>query len=577
MRRLVPFLLAILGACALAGAAPAARDCPLAVPGGILGTPSDHTLCTEHFVVHYWTDLGPTGSPAPDYSTETQAGDVAAWAEQAYAAYRSWGYAAPLVDANGLIDIYVMDLSGPPAEESFWTWLGGGPGPSIGGFALATPTQLEAYAASNTVTLDQEEQEEIALNVFHLFQLAVWTPTTGSDLWLANGAATWAAFHSSPFAPTESVGNPDIALDCSENLGNDHRMCDPNLYDDAGFARWAFFDLLASKYGNDFLKSVFANDAAGQPSGTALANALAAKGTSLAAVYTDFVNRFMSGTIGPSALAGLRPPAYSDVSTGAAAVSTAKTVAFVPANHLAARYVTFARGDGDGSHACYAATLTVNVSIPAGTNSQPYFYWDAPGSSPQALTISGSNASIAVPWDTCDWGSTRAWVSVPNESTSVDGAGFYVSYSMTVDTSTPATAGAAPGTTSVWGTTVPVPTLDLPPSIDVFGPELLQLSAKSPTIRLIIDSSGPGTLTAALGATTLGSFSLRAGNNDVRFAVPKSMLTSLRRSASASNVLTLTPMSSTGSVAGSPVTRHVVIAPAPKPKPKPKPAKHKKK
>ncbi len=111
------------------------------------------------------------------------------------------------------------------------------------------------------------------------------------------------------------------------------------------------------------------------------------------------------------------------------------------------------------------------------------------------------------------------------------------------------------------------------PSIDVFGPELLQLSAKSPTIRLIIDSSGPGTLNATLGSTTSEAISLRAGNNDVRFAVPKSMLTSLRRSASASNVLTLTPMSPAGSVAGAAVTRHVVIAAAPKPKP----AKHKKK
>ena len=565
MRRLIPLLLAILGAGVLAGAAPAARDCLLP------GVPGDHTLCTQHFVVHYWTDLTASGDPAPDYSTETQAGDIAAWAEQAYAAYRSWGYAAPLVDADGYLDIYVVDGTGPPTFESEWDWSGAGPGPSSGFFEIATPTQVEGYAAANSLTLDQEEQQEIALNVFHLFQLAVWTPTTDSDLWLANGAATWAAFHSSPFAPTESLGNPDIALDCSEPIGPDHRMCDPSLYDDAGFARWAFFDLLATKYGNTFLQSVFANVVAGQPSTTALANALATKGTSLAAVYTDFVNRFMSGTIGPAVLAGLRPPSYSDIATGTGALSTAKIVAFVPANHLAARYVTFERGDGDGSHTCYAATLTVNMSIPPGTNSQPYFYWDAAGSSPQPLTISGSNASITVPWDTCDWGSTRAWVSVPNASTTVDGAGFVVSYSMTVDTSTPATAGQAPAPTSIWGTPVPVPTADIPPSIDVFGPELLQLSAKTPTIRLIVDSSGPGTVTATLGATVLGNYSLRAGNNDVRFAVPKTMLTSLRRSASASNTLTLTPMSASGNVAGQAITRQVAIAAAPKP------AKHKKK
>jgi hypothetical protein len=101
----------------------------------------------------------------------------------------------------------------------------------------------------------------------------------------------------------------------------------------------------------------------------------------------------------------------------------------------------------------------------------------------------------------------------------------------------------------------------------------LQLSAKSPTIELLIDSSGPGTLNATLGSTKLGSYSLRAGNNDVRFVVPKSMLTSLRRSASAANLLTLTPMSPLGTVTGTAVTRQVVIAATPKPKP----AKHKKK
>ena len=564
MRRLVPLLFAVLAAGVLAGAAPAARDC-------IPFDPADHTLCTQHFAVHYWTD--PTQG---SYSTETQAGDIAAWAEQAYAAYTSWGYAPPVLGADGYLDIWVVDASGPPPFETEWDWSGAGPGPSAGEFAIATPTQLMGYAASNHVTLDQEEQQEIALNVFHLFQLAVWTPTTDGDLWLANGAATWAAFHSSPFAPTQAIGNPDIALDCSETIAA-HKMCDPNLYDDAGFARWAFFDLLATNYGNDFLKSVFANAAAGQAGTTALANALVAKGTTLAAVYTDFVNRFMSGTIGPAALGGLRPPAYADVATGAQAVTTAKNVAFVPANHLAARYVTFARGDGDGSHACYAATLTVNVSIPPGTNSQPYFYWDVPGSTPQALSISGTTATITVPWDTCAWGSTRGWLSVPNVSTTapyVDGAGFLVSYSMTVDTSTPATATPPPAAASVWGSTVPVPTSDVPPSIDVFGPELLELSATDPTIRLIVQSSGPGMLQATLGSTVLGTGSLRSGNNDLRFAVPKGMLTSLRRSATAANVLTLTPASPTGATTGAPVMLHVAIEAAQKAKKQTKHTKH---
>jgi len=82
-------------------------------------------------------------------------------------------------------------------------------------------------------------------------------------------------------------------------------------------------------------------------------------------------------------------------------------------------------------------------------------------------------------------------------------------------------------------------------------------------------------LNATLGGGALGSSSLRAGNNDLRFAVPKGMLTTLRRSASAANILTLTPSSSSGSASGSPVMLHVVITATPKAKPKAK--KHKKK
>jgi hypothetical protein len=109
----------------------------------------------------------------------------------------------------------------------------------------------------------------------------------------------------------------------------------------------------------------------------------------------------------------------------------------------------------------------------------------------------------------------------------------------------------------------------------VFGPELLTLSVSAPTIRLIVDSSGPGTVTATLGATTLGTGTLRAGNNDLRFTVPKDMLASFRRAAANGNVLTLTPMSPSGTSAGLPVTRQVVIAAEHKAKAKAK--KHKKK
>jgi hypothetical protein len=58
---------------------------------------------------------------------------------------------------------------------------------------------------------------------------------------------------------------------------------------------------------------------------------------------------------------------------------------------------------------------------------------------------------------------------------------------------------------------------------------------------------------------------VRAGNNDLRFTIPKSLLSALRRKlAAGTNVLSLTPVSPSGTVAGAPVTRTVSVTAAPK-------------
>ncbi len=536
----------------LAGAAPAARPV------------RDHQIVTPHFVVSYDTD-----PLQPDYTTETQAGDIAAYAERMYSVLTSWGYAAPPPDSDGKIDIYITDLSVlTPAQESeaipeAFT------APSTGYIELAPVTQLQGYANSDGLDLVTEEERAIASNHFYLMAFRTWVPATQADQWLMYGADEWAGLAAIGFpssVPVLGLGNPDIALNCRDPLAA-HQMCDPDSYVEDGYARWAFFQQLANQYGKTFILNAFANANLGQDATTALSNAIAAKGSSLASQFNDYAKSFMTGNFGVPALSAIRPPVQAAV-LGGTTSATLGTV-LVPVNHLSARYVTFQRGDGDGSHACYAATLSISVAMPAGTSAQPYYFWDVPGSTPQALNVSGNTASITVPWDTCDWGSVRGWLSIPNAGTTVDAADFAITSSVAVNLNTPATASPPPSPASIWGTPVPVPTTDLPPSIDVFGPELLQLSAKTPMIRLIVDSSGPGTVTATLGATVLGNYSLRAGNNDVRFAVPKSMVTSLRRSASVSNILTLTPMSASGNVAGQAVTRHVAIAPVPKP------AKHK--
>jgi hypothetical protein len=528
--------------------------------------PGDHQITTAHFVIHYYTD--PQSS---SYTTETQAGDVAAYAERVYSLETGWGYPAPLDDGDGHIDIYLEDLSAMPGVIALAQPDGPFPyaSPDSGAILLSTPTEMEGFATSEGLTPEQEQLKTIAHELFHLFQYATWVPSAQSDSWLFEGTAQWAGFSAIGF-PTgsvvTSVGPPDIALTCRDDIGG-NQMCDPDPYVEGGYSRWAFFQMLANKYGNSFIHDVLVNGAAGQTAATALTNAIAAKGSSLSSLFNEYAMRLMDGDFGVPAIAAVHPPVQMAIlgGTKTGPLATVK----VPVNHLSARYVTFQRGDGDSTHACFAATLTINVALPAGTSSQPYFYWDTP----QPLIVNGSNASITVPWDTCNWGSARGWLSIPNAGTTVDAADFTVTSSVTVDTNTPAAPGSGPPQISVWGTSVPVPTTDIAPSIDVFGPELLTLSVSAPTIRLIVDSSGPGTVTATLGATTLGTGTLRAGNNDLRFTVPKDMLASFRRAAANGNVLTLTPMSPSGASAGLPVTRQVVIAAEHKAKAK----KHKKK
>jgi hypothetical protein len=138
----------------------------------------------------------------------------------------------------------------------------------------------------------------------------------------------------------------------------------------------------------------------------------------------------------------------------------------------------------------------------------------------------------------------------------------------------------------VWGQVVQVPSVQLPPTVFVYGPELLTLSATDKQLRLIVQSSGDGSLQASIGSTSLGAGTLSAGNNDLRFALPASVLQALRRSANVSNILTLTAVAASGGAQGQTITRHVLIQgvtkkpttpakPKAKPKPKPKSKGHK--
>jgi len=146
---------------------------------------------------------------------------------------------------------------------------------------------------------------------------------------------------------------------------------------------------------------------------------------------------------------------------------------------------------------------------------------------------------------------------------------------MTVDTTKTTTPVAPPD--SIFAPTPDVPTsaADVAPTLTLFGPEVMRISSTDTQLRLIVESSGQGSVQARLGTTSLGTFSIRGGNNDLRMKLPTNVLRALRRSAAAGNVLTLTPVSPNGAATGTAVTREVHVAVV-KPKTKQKLKLHRK-
>lgn len=542
LRRLGLLAAVAVGSAVLAGPAFGAR------PGGL-----PFTLNSTHFAVHYQSDT------ATSYAiTQTTAGDIAALAERAYNAELADGFAAPTSDGvlggDGRIDIYVDDL----------TPLGNPLGVTI-------PDNPLAAASTSYIELDGTQplvafaEHTIAHELFHAIQLSTWNAQLRSDAWFFEGSAEWMGYRVTGYDTSWGLqlGPTDMALDCGDPLGT--WQCDFDTYANNGYSRWSFFEYMWERYGASFFNDVLANGAGGASSINAISAALASRGTTLPATYNAWTQTDLVGSYSVQALQGRAPVTIAKVTTGtkAGTVGTLK----IPVNHLSTRIVEVDRGDGDASNACFAATLTISVAMPAGTLSQPVFWWNAKGSSPVALAVNGNTASATLPWDTCTYNSTKGFLALPNASSNVNAADFVTTFSMTVDVNTPATPFATPDPVFTPTPTVPVNSTDVAPTLSLFGPEVLKLASGETQLRLIAESTGEGSVTAAIGSTILGKASLRGGNNDLRFKLPASLLTRLRRAAAAGNVLTLTPSSPSG-VAGQAVTRTVQIAPGAKAKAK---------
>jgi hypothetical protein len=486
-----------------------------------------------------------------DYITETQAGDILAAAERAYDAYVAMGYPTPLVNGSGKTGISVINLSVLGFASIY----------CAGDFDFDTTDVIKEDMAYN---VGWDVFAEIGMGLIPMVP-----PTAG--YWLLQSSASWASWKALGYPAPSSVGlGPfEMALNCWDPLNPQTNACSKVGYENDGSSRWAFYEYLSERFGQTFMLEAFADANVAGDSMIGLQNALNAHGTSVSTEYAAFATKLMAGGWTAPSLSVATPPiSGSVVHTGAATGDTAPQTFGI--DHLSTRYIEIDRGDSNASHACYTATLTIHVTIPAGVTSQPTFYWNGAGGSPVALTVAGNTATATIPaWDTCTW-QNKGLLSLPNTSLSANGKDFVVWTHIDV-TSTLATATPPPAPASPFGPIIDAGSTEAVPDIVVVGPQLLRVAATATKMHVVVQSSGEGSMAVTLGSLSLGTVALRPGANNLYFTLPKAQLAQLRTS-SATNILTLTPTSADGTTTGTPVTQKVAFTPAKKPA-----AKHKKK
>jgi hypothetical protein len=535
-RFLLPFALIALAASLAVGVPRAAATDPFPDTGVA-------TLSGDHFQIHYFRDVS---CPQAAISQE-HAGEVLGMAERAYAFYSGLGYTAPASSTDISVDDFTIGcfaLGSPPV---------GTPAP-LNRWDAILGTEVHLSAATGL------GYHIIAHEVFHLFERTA--APSGLDPWLQEGLAEWAAVRANATIGGLDL-NPDRTTDC---VGSE---CGDSEFDKNGYPGWMLFEYLAERFGDAKVKSVL-DAAAANPGWTgtqALSSVVQPLGPTLGTFFEDYTTARLTGNFTSLALAGVLPKTQGTIVVGSS--SGAISPVTLAVNHLAVRFVELAHGIDTGSGPCYSASLALKVVLPAGVASTPYYSANVKGSVAQAFTVSGTTASLTVPWNTCG-ASPHAYVSLPNESNDVvppalDGREFTVSGTVTVDKSKPASATEAPAGVKVTSPVVQTPTSDPAPDLTLHAPELIRVSSKTRLLRFIVFSSGDGTLKATLGSTWLGSAGLHAGNNDVRYVVPAQLLRSLRKTNTADNVLTLTSYSP-GGTQGLSLSRRVAMQPLPKPK-----------
>jgi hypothetical protein len=519
-------------------------------PGAFAVTPpcspvQPQSIASAHFVITFNDD--PSNSGAGPVITARDASSVLAAAEQAYGAMTAMGFPAP-VTSGGKTQIHVLDLS------------------SFGLASYNCSGDIDFDAA--TIADSAQTAYSAAFDVFEEIEWSYGTP----DGWLMQGAAAWAGWKSLgyPEGSTEPLGPWEMSLDCDSTASLTSTLCDSDGYVNDGESRWPFYEYLAERFGVGFMKEVLQDTIAGGGSGlTGLQTAIAAHGSTLSAEYNTFAARVIDGGWGAQALNLVSAPASATIQTGA--VSADVPAQTFGVDHLATRIIQIDRGDGSAGHACYAATLTITVTMPSGVSSAPVFIWKVPGAAAVPLTVSGTTATASIPWDTCTWAS-HGYLSLPNASTTVNSALFTVAMHLAV-TTTEVTAKPPAAPANGYGNATDVGSAQVAPVITVFGPLVMHLPSTATRLRLVVEANAQGAVHATLGSHDLGQNTLVPGENVLTFNLPAGILRSLRRTSATNNLLTLSPVSQDGLVAGAARTLNVVVTAPPA---KPKKPKHKK-
>ena len=488
--------------------------------------PEPRSVTGAHFIVNYSDDPQTAGN-----ISQSQAGTILAAAERSYATYTGDGFPAPAVTGSGKTELNILDLS-----------------------------NLSAYYCNGSVDIDTTAVTgdmagyEIGIDVFA--QIEYQIAPGGADNWLMNGAGAWASWRALGYPATAiaDLGPFDMSLDCDSAV--DKANCSQSGYENLGESRWPFYEYLAEKYGPLFMVNVFTAAAGASGNGlAALQNAIAAKGSTLNAEYANFAAKLLSGGWAATTLNAAVIPVAGKIQTGI--TSSAIPTQTFGINHLATKFVEIDRGDGSNSHACYAATLTLNVQLAAGVTSQPTFYWSGGGGSALPLTVNGTTATATIPWDTCAW-TNNGYLSLPNTSL-VDGTSFVVSGTLAVDLSTPATSAVPPAPTSQYGTPVSADSFSAAPPVSALGPSTILLSQNATSLRVAVYSGGDGALNVTLGSLNLGTMKLAAGVNAQTFTLAAGVMSALGLAGANGLTLKLTPQSAGGTVSGDPITQKVAI------------------